>query len=106
MSFLHTALLLMSSRSLSIPLLPAVQMRKLKLLTPSWSAHPAADIKSYATKLMVEALEELANTLQLEEESISAANSEADESENSSSAISGMKYFSDTSANTLNDQSE
>ena len=72
-----------------------------KLVSASSCRH-----KSYATKLIVEALEELANTLQLEEESISAANSEADESENSSSAISGMKYFSDTSANTLNDQSE
>ena len=72
-----------------------------KLVSPSSCRH-----KSYATKLIVEALEELANTLQLEEESISAANSEADESENSPSAISGMRYFSDTSANTLNDQLE
>ena len=72
-----------------------------KLVSASSCKH-----KSYATKLIVVALEELANALQREQESISAANSEADESENSSSAISGMRYFSDTSANTLNDQLE
>ena len=78
-----------------------VQSTDTKLVRASSWKH-----KTYATKLIVEALEELANTIQREQESISAANSEADESENSSSAISGMKYFSDTSANTLNDQLE